>query len=73
MVVGHGPIGSCPSGSLPVFSVETEEEAVKLLALACETNLAGQFIARELVEDQTLDALLAFGRRLEGIYEKYVR
>jgi hypothetical protein len=58
---------------LPVFSVQTEKEATELIALACETNLAGQYIARELAEVQTVDNLLAFGRRLEDLYEKYIR
>jgi hypothetical protein len=54
-----------PSGSLPVYSVDTEEEAQSLLVLACGTNNEGQFIARELVVEQTLDNLDAFGARLE--------
>ena len=52
-------------GFLPVYSVYTEEEAHRLLVLACSTNLDGEFIARELVQDQTLDNLAAFGKRLK--------
>ena len=52
-------------GSLPVFAVGTMEEAKKLLTLACPTNLAGEFIAPELVEHQTLDNLYKFSDRLD--------
>jgi hypothetical protein len=53
-----------PNGSLPVFSTDTEEEARDLLIFACGTNKHGQFIARELVHEQTLDNLYAFSDRL---------
>ena len=68
MVVGWGPAGTCPKGHLPVFSVETEEEAKRLVVLACGTNLNGQYIARELAEEQTLDNLEAFSARLDRAY-----
>ncbi len=58
----------CPKGFLPVFSVDTEVEAKSLLVLACETNLAGEYIARELVHEQTLENLYAFGDRLRKAY-----
>lgn len=47
-----------------MFSVDTEEEARKLLTLACQTNLKGEYVARELVQEQTLDNLCAFSDRL---------
>lgn len=56
-----------------MFSVENEDEAKRLIALACSTNYAGQYVARELVEHQTLDNLQAFGDRLADIYNKYIR
>lgn len=49
---------------MPVYSVDTEKEAHDLLVFACETNLAGEFIAKELVHEQTLEKLDAFGTRL---------
>lgn len=49
---------------MPVYSVDTEEEARKLLVTACETNIEGEFIARELVQSRTLESLAAFGKRL---------
>jgi len=52
-----------------VFSVDTEQEAKELLTLACETNVRGQYLARELVFDQTLDNLQAFSNRLDRTYE----
>lgn len=63
---------SVDDGFLPVFSVNTEDEAKRLLVLACGTNASGEFIARELMEEQALDNLYAFGDRLEGLYENYV-
>ena len=57
-------------GFLPVFSVETEEEAVALLTMACPRNLDGEWVARELAEEQTLENLYAFGDRLRVLYEK---
>jgi len=52
-----------------VFSVDTEEEAYRLLILACPRNEAGEFIARELVEEQTLENLQAFSDRLANAYQ----
>lgn len=57
-------------GFLPVYSVDTEEEAHQLLVLACETNLDGEFIARELATEQNLDNLYAFGDRLAAIHAR---
>lgn len=57
-------------GFLPVFSVDTEEEAERLLVAACQTNMWGDFVAEELVRDQSLENLYAFGRRLERIWTK---
>jgi hypothetical protein len=67
--VRFGP--KCPRGFLPVFSVNTAEEAERLLVLACQTNIDGEFIASELVEEQTLPNLYAFGDRLAAMYEKH--
>ncbi len=64
---------TCEKGFLPVYSVDTEEEAHDLLVLACETNLAGEFIAKELVMEQTLDNLTAFGERLAEVHQIMMR
>jgi hypothetical protein len=56
-------------GFLPVFSVDTEEEARELLVFACGTNIEGEFVARELVQEQTLEALTAFSDRLAAYWE----
>lgn len=58
-----------PNGHLPVFSVGTEQEAQELIVLSCETNIRGEYIARELTVDQTLDNLEKFGDRLEQMHE----
>lgn len=58
-----------PEGSLPVYSVGTEKEAKDLIVLCCNTNLAGEYIARELAMEQTLENLKAFGDRLDRGHE----
>ncbi len=60
----------CPDGFLPIFSVNSEEEARLLLVLACPRNRDGDFVAPELTEEQTLDNLYAFGDRLREIYAR---
>lgn len=66
--MGYGV--SVPRGSLPVFSVDTEEEARRLLVAACPTNLKGEFVAAELVHEQTLENLEAFSDRLATTWEE---
>lgn len=61
---------SVEKGFLPVYSVDTEEEAEMLLRTACDTNVAGEYVARELVEEQTLENLEAFGARLQSVHER---
>jgi hypothetical protein len=68
VVVGFGTV--VPDGSLPVFSTDTEEQAKLLLASACETNLKRQYIAKELVLDQTLENLEMFSDRLAEMAER---
>ena len=56
---------SVPEGSLPVFSVDTEEQAKTLLTLTCQTNLDNEYVAEELAGEQTFENRQAFSRRLE--------
>lgn len=63
-MVRYGRTVPFDEGFLPVFSVNTEEDAKKLLTVACGTNEQGEFIARELAHEQTLENLYAFGDRL---------
>lgn len=62
MVVDYGV--TVPEGRLPVFSVDTEEEAEALLIAACQTDPSGQYIAKELYAEQTLENLNTFSSRL---------
>lgn len=55
-----------------MFSVENEEEARRLITLACPTNLAGDYIAPELATEQTLENLDAFSDRLQDIYARFI-
>jgi hypothetical protein len=59
---------SVDKGFLPIYSVDTEEEARELLVAACPTNMNGEFIAPELVRQQTLENLYSFGSRLEKMH-----
>lgn len=56
-------------GFLPVFSVDTEEEAQRLIVLACPRDGSGQFYARELAEEQTLENLQKFSDKLAKCHE----
>lgn len=60
--------GIVEEGFLPAFSVNTEDEARRLLTLACPINIEGAFIARELTHEQTLSNLEVFGDRLALAY-----
>ena len=66
MGFGRGPV---PKGYLPVFSVNTDEEAQQLIALTCPKNYDGRYYARESAEKQTLESLAKFSRHLERAYK----
>jgi hypothetical protein len=57
---------------LPVFTVNNAEEAKALIALACPTNLDGEYISPELAQEQTLERLNAFGDRLDRLYRQWI-
>jgi hypothetical protein len=67
VIVGYGTV--VPNGSLPVYSVDSEEEAERLLTLTCGTNVRGEHFARELAENQTIENLFAFGERLAKAHD----
>lgn len=56
-------------GFLPVYSVDTEEEAKALVVMSCKRSMNGEMIAPELAEEQTLERLAAFGDRLRGLHQ----
>ena len=58
---------------LPVFSVGTEEEARALLTMCCPTSPEGDFIARELAHEQSLENLDAFSDLLAERHEIMVK
>jgi hypothetical protein len=60
-------------GFLPVYSVDTEKEARLLLTMACSTNYQGEFVARELVQEQSLENLQAFSDRLEAMHKRMLK
>jgi len=55
-----------------VYSVGSESEAISLLTMACQINLAGEYVARELVEEQTLKNLFSFGKRLDQLHNSLI-
>ena len=61
--MGFGP--TVPAGSLPVYSVDTSEEAEELIFLACPKTESGLHFAPELAEEQTLENLALFSDRLD--------
>ena len=63
----------CPKGFLPVYSVDTEDEAKRLLVLACKMGLDGQYYSPELAEEQTLERLALFSDKLEAVYLLHVK
>ena len=69
MIVGYGV--TVPKGSLPAFSVGSRKEAKALIVSACPRTIKGQYVAPELVKEQTLDNLEAFGDRLRKIHDQY--
>lgn len=58
---------------LPVFSVGTEKEARALLTICCPTNPGGEFIARELTHEQSLENLDAFSDLLAERHKMVVK
>lgn len=71
MVVTYGR--RCPPGYLPVFSVGSEQEARDLITLTCPTNILGDYIAPDLVVEQTLENLELFSKRLEKAHKVLVK
>lgn len=60
-------------GSLPVFKVGSVGEAQMLLTMACPTNLNHEYVARELVEDQTLKNLELFSTKLDTYHDILIK
>ncbi len=53
-----------PNGRLPVYSVGDDEEAQALITLCCPRTYDGQYYARELANEQTLENLKKFSDKL---------
>ena len=65
----------CPEGFLPIYSVDTEEEAKALMAFV-PMGLNGEHYANELIGDdgqplegaERVDGFIRFGLKLEKIH-----
>lgn len=67
--MGYGRV--TPDGKLPVFSVDTEEEAKQLIVMACPRDMEGNHYARELAEEQTLENLALFSDKLQTYWDQW--
>lgn len=52
-----------------MYAVADEKEAKDLIVLCCGTNTHGEYIADELVHEQTLENLDRFSERLDRGHE----
>lgn len=59
-------------GRLPVFSVDTEEEAENLIVATCPMGYDGKYYARELAQEQTLENLYAFSEKIATVHDRMV-
>lgn len=55
------------------MSVGDEKEAQALIIAGCPRDDAGNFYARELVNEQTLENLEVFSKKLQTIHDKYFK
>ena len=60
-----------PKGFLPVFSVNTEDEAKRLIVATCSRGTDGQYYSAELAMEQTIAMLEQFSRKLERVYSMH--
>lgn len=49
VILGYGAV--IPNGSIPIFSVDSEEEAYRLLMLTCPTGFSHERVATELIQE----------------------
>ena len=62
--------GALPEGFLPVFSVDTEEEAKELLIATCSRGVDGRYYSDELAREQSLAVLDQFSDKLARVYPR---
>lgn len=62
-----------PDGALPVFSVDTEEEAKLLIISTCPKDYEGNYYSRELAANRTIPTLFAFGEKIAKIHDILVK
>ncbi len=53
-----------------MFSTCCEGRAQDLIVAACETNVAGEYTARELIREQTIENLELFSTRLDETHDR---
>ena len=60
----------CPKGFLPIYSVDTEEEAHRLVEITCPRNPDGTYFSRHLAEGQSIERLFEFGEQLDKAHQR---
>lgn len=68
-MVGYGRV--TPEGKLPVFSVDTEEQAKMLIIMTCPRDMEGNHYARELAREQTLENLALFSDKIQTCWDAW--
>lgn len=68
----------CPEGFLPVYSVDTEAEARRLIGMTCSLGNDGFYYSREMAEAERegrrdIDGFYLFSQKLDQVYEAHVR
>ena len=70
VIIGYGKrADGLPEGAMPVFTVNTEEEAKSLIVLACPVNYEGEYYSRELAQELTIENLGAFSDKMAYCWE----
>lgn len=62
--------GACPSGFLPVFSVDDEEEARAVIVATCSRGDDGNYYSHDLAREQSVEALERLGEKMAAALKR---
>jgi len=60
--------GAAPRGFLPVFSTDTEEEALSVIVATCSRGPDGNYYSHDLAREQSLDRLRYLSEKMARVY-----
>ena len=63
--------GACPEGFLPIFSVNSEDEAKRLLVVTCSLGPDRHYYSNEMAADQSIEQFARFGQKLARAYARF--